>query len=127
MADGPGSASGYTRRHPERRVAHGKNGNSPTRALNLRKCKVLDSPDSADLTEQVREVLALTLGLDESEVGDDISQRTYSRWSSLYQITLLVALEERFGVTFSMDETLAMTSLANIVTVLRQRLLKPVV
>jgi acyl carrier protein len=88
---------------------------------------VLDSPDSADLTEQVREVLALTLGLDESEVGDDISQRTYSRWSSLYQITLLVALEERFGVTFSMDETLAMTSLANIVTVLRQRLLKPVV
>lgn len=75
----------------------------------------------AELRSQVRDIMADTLNIDESELPEDISQQSYSRWTSLYQMTLLMALEEHFGVTFSMNEMSAMTSLSKIVELLRQR------
>ena len=68
------------------------------------------------IVDQVRELIASTLDLDEHEVTDDISPATCSQWSSLYHLTLLLALEERFGISFSMDEMPEMTSLPRIVT-----------
>lgn len=72
----------------------------------------------AELVDQVREVMASTFGVDELDLPDDVAQETFSRWTSLYQMTLLLALEDQFGVTFEMDEMLGMTSLPRIVTVL---------
>lgn len=73
-----------------------------------------------ELTEEVREIMASTFGMDPSELPDDVSQSTCSRWSSLYHMTLLLALEDRFGVSFSMDEMPEMTSLPKIVAVLKR-------
>jgi acyl carrier protein len=73
------------------------------------------------LTGQVREILAETFGIDESELPDSPSQATYARWSSLLHMVLLVALEEHFSVTFSMDEMTSMTSLDRILEVLRSK------
>ena len=76
--------------------------------------------EHADLLDQVREILATTFGVDGNEVPDDISQNTYSRWTSLSHMTLLLALEEHFGVIFTMDEMSEMTSLGRIITVLNK-------
>jgi len=73
------------------------------------------------LTGQVREILAETFGIDESELPDSPSQATFARWSSLLHMVLLVALEEHFSVTFSMDEMTSMTSLDRILEVLRSK------
>jgi acyl carrier protein len=71
------------------------------------------------LRERVREVLSVTFMLDIDELPDDVSQKTCSRWTSLYHMTVLVALEEQFGVTFSTAEMIEMTSLPAIVGVLK--------
>jgi len=74
----------------------------------------------SSLNEQVREIMANTFGVDENELADDLSQENYSRWTSLYQMTIMAALEDHFNLAFSMDEMLAMTSLPKILEVLKK-------
>ena len=71
------------------------------------------------LFEEVREIMAGTFGMDESELTEDVSQETCRQWSSLDHLTLLLALEERFGTSFTMDEMQEMKSLPRIVSVLK--------
>ncbi len=73
------------------------------------------------LKEQVREIMANTFGVDENELPDDLSQENYSRWTSLYQMTIMASLEDHFNLIFSMDEMLAMTNLPKILDVLKKR------
>ena len=70
------------------------------------------------LAGQVRQIMAETFSEDELDLPADISQATFGRWTSILHMVLLVALEEQFGVTFSMDEMTSMTSLDRIVDVL---------
>jgi acyl carrier protein len=70
---------------------------------------------------QVRRVIARTFLLDEQEQPEDLSQDTCARWTSLYHLTLVVALEEHFGVFFTTEEILDMTSSQAIVRVLDER------
>jgi len=74
-----------------------------------------------DLTGQVRQIMADTFGVDETDLPDSPSQATFDRWTSLLHMVLLVALEEHFNVTFSMDEMTSMTSQDRVVEVLRTR------
>jgi acyl carrier protein len=64
--------------------------------------------------------MAEAFGVDESELPEEISQQDYSGWSSLAHLTLLVALEEKFGVSFSTVEMTAMNSLPAIISVLKK-------
>lgn len=73
------------------------------------------------LTRQIREIMAETFGLDETDLPDDVSQANFARWTSILHMVLLVALEEHFGVSFSMDEMTAMTSLERIADVLHSK------
>jgi acyl carrier protein len=73
------------------------------------------------LIEQVREVMADTFGVDESDLPDNPSQTTFARWSSILHMVLIVSFEEHFGLTFSMEEMTSMTSLERIVDILNQR------
>jgi acyl carrier protein len=75
-------------------------------------------PNDTELRDHVRELLAETLGLDEQSLPDDLSQQNCPRWSSLQHMTLMVALEERFGVRLSMADMAAMKSLPAIVATL---------
>jgi acyl carrier protein len=73
----------------------------------------------ASLRDKVRELVATTFLMDPDELPHDASQETCERWTSLYHMTLLVVLEEQFGVTLSMDEMTSMTSVPKIVDVLK--------
>ena len=68
--------------------------------------------------ETVRDVLADIFGVDINEIGDDFSQQTCRRWTSLQHMTLMVALEEHFGVHLSMADMTTMKSLREIVSTL---------
>jgi acyl carrier protein len=78
-------------------------------------------PSDYVLTDQVREIMAETFALDQCELPDDISQQTCRRWTSLQHMTLMVALEEQFGVRLSMADMAAMKSLPQIVATLGAR------
>jgi acyl carrier protein len=75
--------------------------------------------DPTVLLDQVREIMASTFALDESDLPDDVSQQTCRRWTSLQHMTLMVALEEEFGVRLSMADMAAMKSLPQIVATLQ--------
>lgn len=64
--------------------------------------------------------MADNFGISERELPEGVSQESYSPWTSLAQVTLLVALEEHFGLTFSMAEMQVMNSLPSIVAVLKR-------
>jgi acyl carrier protein len=74
------------------------------------------------LTEQVRQIMADTFGIDQSELPDSASQANFARWTSILHMVLLVALEEQFEITLSMEEMTTMTSLERILDVLHQKL-----
>ena len=71
------------------------------------------------LNDEIREIIATTLALDEHAVAPDLTQNNCARWTSLNHMLLMVALEERFSVTLSMNEMLSMVSVPRIVEVLR--------
>ena len=73
----------------------------------------------AELTDRVRELIATTFVIDPEEVTDDLSQASCSRWTSLYHMMLMVVLEEQFELSLSVDEMTSMTSLGEIVRVVK--------
>jgi acyl carrier protein len=72
------------------------------------------------LSARVREIMAATFAMDESDLPDDVSQQTCRRWNSLQHMTLMVAIEEQFGVRLSMADMAAMKSLPQIVATLKR-------
>jgi len=83
--------------------------------------------DERVLTDNVREVMAEVFDVDEADLPEDVSSESFSKWTSLEHLTLLVALEARFGTTFSIDEMGSMTSLNQIVAVLSRHRIARVV
>ena len=78
-------------------------------------------PDTDDqvLRERVRDLIANTLMMDAADIPDDASQESCPRWTSLYHMMLLTVLEDEFAVSFSLDEMTSLTSLPEIVSVLK--------
>ncbi len=74
----------------------------------------------AELVDRVRELMATTFVVDAVELPADVSQQNWARWTSLYHMMLMVVLEEQFEMTFTVDEMTSMTSLAQIVGILKR-------
>lgn len=80
--------------------------------------------DTTDVTEQARDVIAHTFGMDPVDVPDAVSTDTLSAWDSLHHFMLILALEDQFGLTYASDEIPSMTSL-HAITVITARHLQP--
>lgn len=63
-------------------------------------------------------VIAQAFGVDPSQIGDATSSENVDGWDSLGQITLIIELESAYGVSFSPEEAMTMTSVAAIKRVL---------
>ncbi len=74
------------------------------------------------LAHQVRQIMADTFGIDETELPENPIQADFGQWTSILHMVLLVALEEHFELTFSMDEMTSITSFDRIVDVLSRKL-----
>jgi acyl carrier protein len=71
--------------------------------------------------EQIKTVLANVLGVPSAQIADDASVDNMETWDSLRQIRLLMAVEEKFGVTFTDDEISNLTSLSALVDAVQRR------
>jgi acyl carrier protein len=70
--------------------------------------------------DQIKTVVANVLGIPRGSITDDASVDTIESWDSLRQIRLLMALEEKFQVTFGDDEITKLTSLPAIMQAIEQ-------
>jgi acyl carrier protein len=63
---------------------------------------------------QLEDVFAKVLNTPAASFTDDTSQDNLGAWTSLRNVTLLVALEEKYGVRFSNAEMTTMRSVGDI-------------
>ena len=73
--------------------------------------------NEAEVRDVIREVLADMFGLTASEVGDAFSAGDMPAWDSLRHLTVIVTLEDRFGVNYTSEEIPRMTSLSELTRV----------
>jgi acyl carrier protein len=68
----------------------------------------------------VRRVAADVFGLPEAEVTPESSPSTIVTWDSVQHLSLVLALEEEFGVQFDPEDIEQMTTIGAIVDVIEQ-------
>jgi acyl carrier protein len=70
--------------------------------------------DTAQLREQVREVMAglFSVNIDEIRAGSSI--QTVAQWDSLSHLNLLMALEQAFGIQIDTEDAVEMTSFEEV-------------
>ena len=67
----------------------------------------------------------LKIFADTLEVEDEVTLNTkradIAEWDSMGQISLMSMLEEKFGITFEMEELVSLERIQDIVNILKQR------
>jgi acyl carrier protein len=76
------------------------------------------TPERKPVFERVQGVISSILGVSSEEVSESASADTLSQWDSIRHLSLIMALEEEFSVSFSEDEIVELTSVALIVQTL---------
>ncbi len=66
-------------------------------------------------------VIAQVFGCAPSTLDDASSPETIGEWDSLGHVTLVIALEAEYGVSFSPEETVALSDVGAIKHALRSR------
>ena len=74
------------------------------------------------LPDTVRRIMSDILNVSPGSIADNSEMGTIERWNSGNHVSLVLALEEEFGVTFDVPEIEAMTSFAAIVSTLERTL-----
>jgi acyl carrier protein len=69
-----------------------------------------------DINDEIRDVMAAIFGVDPTDVGEDASQETIDTWDSLRHLSLILALEERFGISLTIDEITSLSDFRSVVT-----------
>jgi acyl carrier protein len=73
------------------------------------------------IASRVRSILADVLGVSANSIGPGFSASSQPEWTSLNHLMLISQIEGEFGVFFSNQEVLQLTSFDQIVTALSGR------
>lgn len=74
------------------------------------------------MDEALRGVFRDVLGVSEADYRDELSCLDVHNWDSVLHLTLLLALEQTFGVSFEPQEALGLTSVGTIKEALQRKL-----
>jgi len=70
---------------------------------------------------KLKEVMAAVLEVDPSSISDDDSMDSIESWNSLRQMSLVLALEEAFGISFPDEDAANATSFKLLSLVLEEQ------
>jgi len=70
--------------------------------------------------DRIKRVMAAVFGIAESDITEDASPDTIEAWDSLRHMSLVLALEEEFGVEFTDDQTVEMLNIKLIKAILSE-------
>ncbi|GJG89695.1 hypothetical protein tb265_48760 [Gemmatimonadetes bacterium T265] len=73
------------------------------------------------MSDPVADVVAATFGIPTSTVTDALAFQQAREWDSVNHLSLMLSLEDAFGLTFDDDEIVALTSVGAIRAALRRR------
>lgn len=71
------------------------------------------------MDDQVKAVLSQVLEVPVEVLVDSASQQTIANWDSMRHLSLVLALEQTFGVTFDDDQIPAMKTVGDVIATLK--------
>jgi acyl carrier protein len=81
----------------------------------------MDMDTDRTARDRLRETLAAVLNVDPGLLDDAASPASIPTWDSLNHLNVVLAVESEFGVSLSVDDALAMRSVAAIRRILKAR------
>ena len=69
---------------------------------------------------RVRTILADLFELDPNAIGPDTSTDTVEEWDSLQHLTVVLSVEEEFGIQLDEEQTIAMVTFPLITEIVRE-------
>jgi acyl carrier protein len=72
--------------------------------------------------ERIKKVMASVFNMDISEIDNDVSPDSIKTWDSLKHMTLVLSLEEEFGIRFKQEQIIDLLSFKLILMTLRELL-----
>ncbi len=76
---------------------------------------------SENLDQDVRELVADVLELPAAEVGPDTSPKNHPAWTSLRHLSVILAVEESYGVTIPPEEGAGVGSVADLIALVKRK------
>lgn len=73
------------------------------------------------MNKKLAEVLAEVFGLRVAEIHPELGRHDVDSWDSLKQMDLVMSLEREFGIALDIPDILRMTSIAEIIAVLKDK------
>jgi len=75
-----------------------------------------------NMESTLKTVMATVLGIQADAIGDDTSMDTVASWDSLKHMTLVLAIEEEFGVSIPDEDAANITSYPLVRLVLAEQM-----
>jgi acyl carrier protein len=75
-----------------------------------------------EVDDRVRAILVDVFGLDAADVGPDTSTDTVEAWDSLQHLTVVLSLEEEFGIELDDEEVASLVTFPLITAIIREHL-----
>lgn len=73
------------------------------------------------MNKKLAELLAEVFGLRVTDIHPDLQKSQVGTWDSLKQMDLVMSLEREYGIALEIPDILCMTSVAEIMAVLRDK------
>lgn len=73
------------------------------------------------MRNEVLEIFSNVMNVPKDQLNNDSSPNTIMNWDSLKHMNLILALEEKFSISFSDDEIISMLSLKSILETLSKK------
>lgn len=80
---------------------------------------------ATDLDSRIREVMAEILEVELGEIGEELGRDDFPRWDSMNHLRIVSALEEAFGIRFTMKEVGEMERFATVRRLVAEHLQGP--
>lgn len=74
------------------------------------------------INEKIRSVMAVVFEIEMDQIPDNAEPGVVSNWDSLRHMSLIVALEEEFGIQFTDDEMTDLLNFQLISTIITEKL-----
>jgi acyl carrier protein len=78
--------------------------------------------DASAVRSELIDVMSATLDVPVETIHDDFSSERCDNWDSVKHLMLVLAIEDRFGITFDEDEIWTMMSLPELSAAVARRL-----
>lgn len=73
------------------------------------------------MRDEILEVVSQVMNVNKEELNDKSSPSTVANWDSLKHMNLILALEEKFSVSFSDEEIISMLSVKQIIETISKK------